>query len=99
MIDLPRIVGFDWDAGNARKNEKHGVSMAEAEQVFFNAPLLMIEDTKHSGGEPRFHALGRTDDGRLLHIAFTVRSDGRKIRVISARDMHRKERTIYGQAA
>ena len=99
MIDLAGIAGFEWDAGNARKNEKHGVSMAEAEQVFFNAPLLMIEDTKHSGGEPRFHALGRTDDGRLLHIAFTVRSDGRKIRVISARDMHRKERTIYGQAA
>jgi uncharacterized DUF497 family protein len=99
MIDLAGIAGFDWDAGNARKNEKHGVSMAEAEQVFFNAPLLMIEDTKHSGGEPRFHALGRTDDGRLLHIAFTVRNGGRKIRVISARDMHRKERTIYGQAA
>lgn len=99
MIDLAGIVGFDWDAGNARKNEKHGVSMAEAEQVFFNAPLLMIEDTKHSAGEARFHALGRTDDGRLLHITFTVRSGGRKIRVISARDMHRKERTIYGQAA
>ena len=99
MIDLAGIAGFEWDAGNARKNEKHGVSMAEAEQVFFNAPLLMIEDTKHSVGEPRFHALGRTDDGRLLHIAFTVRNGGRKIRVISARDMHRKERTIYGQAA
>lgn len=99
MIDLAGIAGFDWDAGNARKNEKHGVSMAEAEQVFFNAPLLMIEDTKHSAGEARFHALGRTDDGRLLHITFTVRSGGRKIRVISARDMHRKEQTIYEQTA
>ena len=99
MIDLARIVGFDWDAGNARKNEKHGVSMAEAEQAFFNAPLLMIEDTKHSAGEPRFHALGKTDEGRLLHVSFTLRGAGQKIRVISARDMHRKERTIYEQTA
>jgi hypothetical protein len=99
MIDLAKIVGFDWDAGNSRKNEKHGVSTAEAEQAFFNAPLLMIEDTKHSAGEPRFHALGKTDEGRLLHITFTLRSLSQKIRVISARDMHRKERTIYEQAA
>ena len=99
MIDLDRITGFDWDAGNARKNEKHGVSSAEAEQTFFNTPLLMIEDTKHSVREPRFHALGKTDEGRLLHLSFTLRGAGQKIRVISARDMHRKERTIYEQAA
>ena len=99
MIGLDRIIGFEWDAGNARKNEKHGVSSAEAEQTFFNAPLLMIEDTKHSAREPRFHALGKTDEGRLLHISFTLRGAGQRIRVISARDMHRKERTIYEQAA
>ena len=98
MIDLTNITGFQWDDGNARKNEKHGVSTAESEQVFFNAPLLMLEDAKHSVSEPRFHALGKTDDGRLLHITFTLREDGEKIRVISARDMHRKEREIYAQA-
>ncbi len=98
MIDLTNIAGFQWDDGNARKNEKHGVSTAESEQVFFNAPLLMLEDAKHSVSEPRFHALGKTDDGRLLHITFTLREDGEKIRVISARDMHRKEREIYDQA-
>ena len=97
MIDLTNITGFQWDDGNARKNEKHGVSTAESEQVFFNAPLLMLEDAKHSVSEPRFHALGKTDDGRLLHITFTLREDGTKIRVISARDMHRKEREIYDQ--
>ena len=73
MIDLTNITGFQWDDGNARKNEKHGVSTAESEQVFFNAPLLMLEDAKHSVSEPRFHALGKTDDGRLLHITFTLR--------------------------
>ena len=97
MIDLGKISSFDWDNGNARKNDKHGVSAAEAEQVFFNEPLLLITDTKHSLSESRFHALGKTDDGRILHITFTLRHAGRKIRVISARDMHKKERTIYEQ--
>lgn len=98
MIDLTKIVGFDWDDGNARKNDKHGVSTAEAEQVFFNAPLLLLADAKHSQQEARHHALGRTDGGRLLHLAFTLRKAGSLIRVISARDMHRKERAIYEQA-
>ena len=98
MIDLTKVINFDWDDGNARKNEKHGVSMAEAEQVFFNEPLLVIADTRHSQGEPRLHALGKTDEGRTLHITFTLRNVGGKIRIISARDMHRKERAIYEQA-
>ncbi len=97
MIDLTKITGFDWDKGNARKNDKHGVSMAESEQVFFNEPLLLIADMKHSHVESRFHALGQTDEGRALHITFTLRNAGEKIRVISARDMHKKERTIYEQ--
>ncbi len=97
MIDFTKITGFDWDEGNVRKNDKHGVSMAEAEQVFFNEPLLVIEDTKHSQGEFRFHALGKANEGRKLHITFTLRDAGERIRVISARDMHRKERTIYEQ--
>jgi uncharacterized DUF497 family protein len=98
MIDLGAVTGFDWDDGNARKNEKHGVSMAESEQVFFNAPLLLLEDAAHSRQEVRFHALGKTDAGRVLHVTFTLRRSGRSIRVISARDMHRKERAIYEQA-
>ena len=98
MIELSTIVGFDWDAGNERKNDKHGVSMAEAEQVFFNAPLLFLDDVTHSQTEARLHALGQTDDGRRLHITLTLRRSGQLIRVISARDMHRKERSIYEQA-
>ncbi len=97
MIDLSKISGFDWDEGNSLKNAKHSVSMAESEQVFFNAPLLLLTDAKHSQQEPRFHALGKTDADRLLHITFTLRDQGKNIRVISARDMHRKERTIYEQ--
>ena len=95
MIDFERIIGFEWDEGNARKNEKHGVSQSEAEQVFFDSRLLMVPDTRHSRAEPRLHALGSTIDGRVLHISFTLRVDMTRIRVISARDAHRKERQIY----
>jgi uncharacterized DUF497 family protein len=98
MIDLTLITGFEWDTGNARKNEKHGVTAAEAEQVFFNQPLLLLGDMKHSQDEARYHALGHTHDGRLLHVTFTLRGEETLIRVISARDRHRKERAIYEQA-
>ncbi|MEX0709137.1 MAG: BrnT family toxin [Woeseia sp.] len=102
MIDWTRIVGFDWDAGNARKSsEKHGVGQAEAEQAFFNQPLLILADPRHSRRETRFHALGITDEKRQLHISFTLRrrpAESFLIRVISARDMHRKERQRYAQA-
>ena len=90
--------GFDWDEGNARKSEKHGISKAEVEQVFLNAPLIVAEDQKHSQREPRFHALGRTDLDRRLHVTFTERTNRTLIRPISARHMSRKERAIYEQA-
>ncbi len=96
MFDLAKIESFDWDAGNARKSvDKHDVSQAEAEQVFLNQPLLILVDSKHSADEPRWHALGVTHLGRGLHVTLTVRSLGRKLRVISARDMSRKERDAY----
>ncbi len=96
MIDWKQISGFEWDTGNARKsNERHNVTQGEAEEVFFNQPLLILVDTKHSQKEIRFHTLGKTDNNRLLHITFTLRSTNTLIRVISARDMHRKERTCY----
>jgi uncharacterized DUF497 family protein len=97
MVNFTLITGFDWDDGNSRKNDKHGVGQAEAEQLFFNDPLLVLEDERHSDSETRYHALGKTDMGRLLHITFTLRFDNTGIRVISARTMHRKERTIYEQ--
>ena len=101
MIDWNKITGFDWDNGNLRKNQKkHGVSTFESEQIFFNEPLLVLDDSKHCQAETRYHALGKTDTGRLLHITFTLRSENTLmlIRVISARDMHKKERTVYEQA-
>lgn len=100
MIDWAKVTGFQWDEGNALKSaSKHGVTQAEAEQTFFNEPLVLAPDPKHSQREPRLHALGLTDLGRPLHITFTLRQSGTLIRIISARDMHRKERAVYEQAA
>ncbi len=100
MLNLERITGFDWDGGNACKSEhKHGVSRAQAEQVLFNTSLLLLSDARHSQQESRYHALGRSDEGRLLHLSFTLRRADSLIRVISARDMHRKERALYEQAS
>ena len=89
-LDFSLCTGFDWDEGNLLKNwEKHRVSAAECEQVFFNRPLIAAPDQKHSGKESRFYALGQTDAGRLLFVVFTLR--GSLIRVISGRDMNRRE--------
>ncbi len=91
---LSQCTGFDWDAGNAKKNQAaHGVTDGESEQLFFDQPLVATPDEQHSKSEPRFHALGRTSAGRLLMVVFTIRGD--LVRVISARDMSRRERRVY----
>ena len=96
MIDLSAIIGFDWDTGNVHKSQdKHDVSAPESEQVFFNRPLMLVEDAQHSQTELRFHAFGVTDANRQLHITLTVRAVGTLIRVISARDMSLRERKWY----
>ena len=88
--------GFEWDEHNATKIwRKHGVAPQECEQVFFNLPLVVSEDVKHSQSEQRYYALGRSTTERLLFVVFTIRRN--QIRVISARDMHRNERKVYLQ--
>ena len=99
MMDFDSIVGFEWDAGNSRKNEvKHSVMPSEAEEVFFNNPLLISSDDQHSESERRYLALGKTNQARALTVVFTLRQDATLIRIISARDQHRKERHLYEQA-
>lgn len=91
---LVKCAGFEWDKHNSGKiKTRHGVTPVECEQVFFNIPVIVGDDKKHSKIENRFYVLGQTDSGRLLFLVFTVRND--KLRVISARDMNRKERRVY----
>ncbi len=97
-LNVERLRGFDWNDGNIQKNKlKHGLDFWLIEEIFFNEPLLIYEDNAHSEQECRCNALGKTDDGQLLFIAFTVR--GEKIRVISARPMSKKERSYYEKNA
>lgn len=91
---LVECKSFQWDKGNIDKNRlAHGVSSFECEQVFFNLPLIAYEDTEHSQSEKRYYALEKTDTDRFLFIVFTIRK--KQIRVISARDMNKKERQVY----
>ena len=94
MEELGRCTGFQWDEGIAEKNwEKHRVSRFECEHLFFNEPFLVLKDEEHSQNESRYYALGKTNRNRELFIVFTIRDD--QIRVISARDMSRRERRYY----
>lgn len=90
------LEGFDWSRGNAEKIWRtHRVSWEEAEQVFENRPLLTKKVTRPDIAEERWLALGASDAGRRLFLAYTMR--GELIRVISARDMSRRERREYSE--
>lgn len=98
MGNFSKISGFEWDDANRLKNwDRHHVAWWECEEAFFHKPFYVVPDTAHSQKEDRYFALGRTKAGRLLFLAFTFR--GSQIRVISARDMSRKERNIYDEKA
>ena len=91
---LSKCTGFEWGKGNLLKNwEEHGVTGSECEQIFFNNPQIVAPDLKHSGKEDRCFVLGQTDTGRLLYVVFMIRKT--LVRIISARDMSRKERKVY----
>lgn len=93
-FNLENIEGFDWDEANSRKNEiKHQVTKKECEEVFFNKPLIIFPDTKHSLQEARYAAFGITDRQRLVTLVYTIRN--KKIRIISARDQSKKDRKIF----
>lgn len=94
MIRLPVPLSFDWDTGNIEKSwGKHKVYHKEAEEVFFNKPLKVFKDMKHSVDEMRFVAYGIDSSNRKLTLVFTIRKQ--KIRIISARDQSKKERRVY----
>ena len=93
-FELNEVTGFEWDEGNIEKNKrKHNLDKWQIEEVFFNEPLSIYEDSKHSNSEFRWYALGKTDNELKLMIVFTIRNN--LIRVISARTMSKKERIYY----
>jgi uncharacterized DUF497 family protein len=88
------FLGFQWDRNNIHKNLiKHNLENWECEQIFFNKPILVLEDPRHSLSEKRWAAFGKTDADRLLVVVFTKRRN--LLIVISARDMNKKEKQYY----
>lgn len=85
---------FEWDKGNKDKNLiKHKVTDEECEEVFFDPQKKAANDIFHSNREERNIIIGKTKLGRYLFLVFTTREN--KIRIISARDLNRKERSLY----
>jgi uncharacterized DUF497 family protein len=94
---LKGVVGFEWDEGNVRHIARHHVLPDEAEEVFFDIENVVDEDLEHSAREQRFLIIGKTEQGRLLYQIFTRRGD--KIRVVSSRDINRREVELYEKKA
>lgn len=93
VVDLSKIKGFQWNKGNIAHIAKHNVLPREAEEVFFDQDNVQDEDLEHSTKEKRWLIIGKTEKGRLLYQIFTVRTG--KIRVISSRDINKKEVKLY----
>jgi uncharacterized DUF497 family protein len=99
MNQFSSIAGFQWDEGNSQKSaQKYGVHPTEAEEIFFNTPLIISNDDKHSRDEKRYLALGMTNKKRFLTVIFTLRESNTLIWIISSRDQHQKERIVYAKA-
>lgn len=91
-----RVVEFEWDKWNLDKSYvKHGITPKETEEVFIGEESFVLPDIKHSQKEERFIIVGRSLGGVNLFVVFAFR--GKKVRVISARRMHRKEVLKYGK--
>ena len=93
-----KVLALDWDSGNREKCARHGVSVAEIEQLLRNRPLVMRDPFP---GEERHRAVGVTDEGRHVFLVFTFRqtSEGTRICPISVRFMHQREVNVYAQTA
>ena len=91
---FPEELAFEWNSGNRDKNKiSHKVDWWECEEIFFNYPLFTTVVAKHSEEEDRYYAFGHTNGNRLLTLVFAIRE--KKIRIVSARDMKKKERAMY----
>ncbi len=97
MINIVKPVEFDWDSGNTGKNKKHGIEDTESEEAFWDADKIVFIDRAHSAAEKKFILLGKTKLEKLLYVVFTVRK--KKIRIISARRINKRESNLYEKAA
>lgn len=94
------LLRFEWNPSKAATNwRKHGVSFETATRVFIDQNALFEQD-RVENGEIRRQAIGLVEGTMLLLVAHVVKEDGNQevIRIISARNADRKERTRYEEA-
>lgn len=97
MVGISKLTGFEWDKGNLDKNyKKHGITQREAEELFIDPGVVLLDDVRHSQKEKRFTAIGKTTSKKVLFAVFTIRKD--RIRIISARLANKRERRKYEKA-
>ena len=75
---------------------KHNVTTDEVEEVFNHSPRYRFLQKGDVEAEDLYLALGQTEAGRYLIIFFLHKVTGEAL-VISARDMTKKERKLYGK--
>lgn len=97
MLLDKKAITFEWDESNSQKPKKHGLTLEETEEAFFDDNKIIFADWEHSKAEQRITLLGKTKKGKLLNITYTIR--GSKIRVITARPINKKEVKLYEKAA
>jgi len=94
IVDLPEPLEFEWDEANKIKIWlKHKISAEECEEAFSNEQIFRQADELHSIQENRYILISNTKKLRILFIVYTLRKN--KVRVISARSMHKKEQSFY----
>jgi uncharacterized DUF497 family protein len=90
---------FEWDKKKATSNLKdHKVSFDEASTVFDDPLAYIFDDEDHSIDEQREIIIGHSVLNRLLLVSFTERVED-LIRIISAREVTKRERQDYEENA
>ena len=92
------MIKFEWDENkNSINQNKHGISFAEAQTVFYDDEALVIDDPEHSEEEERFIILGLSNKTNLLVVCHCYRASETVIRIISARKATKTESKFYNK--
>ena len=83
---------FDWDAANVAHIGRHDVTQGEVVEAMRDVGSIHATHSVRFG-EKRYSMLGRTTEGRLLFVAYTLRSGA--IRPVTAYTASRKDQRIY----
>ena len=89
-------ITFHWDEQKNKINQqKHGITFAEAESVFFDDYAIQFWDEDHSQEEERFLLLGISSKMRILIVVHCFREEDSIIIIISARKATQNESQEY----